>query len=527
MAKSTVLMALVMIAVVMGGSAFILGLRPISASGGGGGGCPSSCVTSLNSLVNSITLAVFSSLNLTVVGQNINIGLALGHQNYWSAQQTFNANVNFGTTSTIDYLNTCYLQFSTFPLIKPCVDDSLQLGSLNQRIYSVVSEDFFVPAIKGDIYGASKLSYNGVGGYLSLGALTNSTAQDVMLERNAAKTLSFYTFDSGDSFIQRLQINGNAAQGSAGITSYESISPNNDLTLNLGSSSNHWATTFTGTVESMTNDLKLIERTNTANIDFQQGNTVMGKFDNNGLLHLYYSAIAETGTISVNHASGDSNPTSQLGDGFLKLGVGGASALDMSISRAVTAFGINTFIMQSLGSNTAQGLMILPSGSNNQALLGIQRTSSLSNIEALVIESDNGNFGSNLFDIRVTATGSGSLRPLLFAMSGTEAFRITTTPTVDFYNGNANKVFQVSTTGIGNTQGYQSIIAAALTNPSSSTTINLPVAEPDTSYAVTCTPNASGPGAIWITGKTTAHFVVNYAAIAVGGDTVDCIITHQ
>lgn len=416
------------------------------------GSCSSTCVTTLNGLSNIVNIVPFSSLNLTVVGQNINIGLALGHQNYWSAQQTFNANVNFGTTSTIDYLNTCYLQFSTFPTISPCVDDSLQLGGLSHRIYSVVSEDFFVPAIKGDIYGASELSYNGVGGYLSLGALTNSTAQDVMLERNAAKTLSFYTFDSGGSFIQRLQINGGSAQGSAGITTFERIIAGSDNTLEVGDNINRFT-----------------------NFDASQG-------------------------FRIWHSSGDSNPTSQLGDGFLKFGAGGASTLNYELSRQRA----DVLTLQELTSTSNIQFEIMPKSTGRIStftLWGTDFSVDQTNFQYARLSTD----GSN-FDIASGCSGTFSCLPIRFLNSGTVNFA-------------------VSTTGIGNTQGFQSIINQALTNPSTSTNISLPVTEPDTSYAAVCTGNFSG--VLSISGKMTNQFTVNYPAISVGTDKVDCIVTHQ
>jgi hypothetical protein len=87
-------------------------------------------------------------------------------------------------------------------------------------------------------------------------------------------------------------------------------------------------------------------------------------------------------------------------------------------------------------------------------------------------------------------------------------------------------VFKLSTTGIGNTQGFQSVIAQVLTNGGTTTTVSLPVPEPDTAYAVSCTTNAN-LGSVWITGKATNQFVINTGTAAGPSSTADCIITHQ
>ena len=150
------------------------------------------------------------------------------------------------------------------------------------------------------------------------------------------------------------------------------------------------------------------------------------------------SIIAQltNGILNIFHIAGDSSPSSQLGDGFLKFGAGGSSPLSYRIDLCGTAI---------------------------------------------------------CFD----ATPSFS-------------------PTV----------FKLSTTGIGNTQGFQSVIAQALTNGGTTTTVSLPVPEPDTSYAISCTTN-SNLGAVWVTGKATTQFVINTNTIAGPSSTADCIITHQ
>ena len=103
------------------------------------------------------------------------------------------------------------------------------------------------------------------------------------------------------------------------------------------------------------------------------------------------------------------------------------------------------------------------------------------------------------------------------------------TGTIDFLmNGIATDVFQLTTTGIGNKQGFQSIIGQALANGAAVTTINLPVSEPDTSYAVVCTPNGSTAlGAFWVDTKAVGSFHFHTTNNAGAASTVDCIITHQ
>ncbi len=197
---------------------------------------------------------------------------------------------------------------------------------------------------------------------------------------------------------------------------------------------------------------------------------------------------AVSNLFSVYHASGDANPSAQLGDGFLKFGAGVSSLLDTTISRTA-------------GTTLSISGNWLPS---SDATYNLGSTT----IQWNIIYS---------YELRSVMNGALNIR----STGGLSS-------SVNFYLGSTATpalVFGLSPTGIIKTQGFQTIIGAALGNPSTSTTLTLPVTEPDATYAVTCTPNFVG--AVSVTAKTTTNFVVNYPAIAVGTDTMDCIVVHQ
>jgi len=96
------------------------------------------------------------------------------------------------------------------------------------------------------------------------------------------------------------------------------------------------------------------------------------------------------GAWQVNHASLDANPTSQLGDGFLKFGAGGANALDVSISRIGA---INTAIVTWVQNAiqvfriTNLGILDLINGSIRPLLLQAALSSNYSNASTTIIST--------------------------------------------------------------------------------------------------------------------------------------------
>ncbi len=280
---------------------------------------------------------------------------------------------------------------------------------------------------------------------------TNNLAGGITLGNND----STLTFNIGVSHITISLNLGHASTWTAPQyfdTAYEGLDanailfPNNNKApsnLNSGTTTgigtgNGFYMIFNSAPHTSTTPLSYLWLVNGSGI-FQSTSTALTSSNDNSF-NLGSSSLRFANTISnlfsVYHASGDSNPTSQLGDGFLKFGAGGSSALSYRIDLCGTSI---------------------------------------------------------CFD----AT------PLF-------------SPTV----------FKLSTTGIGNTQGFQSVIAQALTNGGTTTTVSLPVSEPDTAYAVSCTTNAN-LGAVWVTGKATNQFFLNTNTAAGPSSTADCIITHH
>ena len=229
---------------------------------------------------------------------------------------------------------------------------------------------------------------------------------------------------------------------------------------------------------------------------------------------------------SVYHLSGDANPTAQLGDGFLKFGAGGASALDVELlENDVYGAGNTGFIMQPATGNLAMRTDFLPSGSSTISQFRFVDTSNVFGPGSALTILAYGAAG--YINIDSGAINGGSVLPLFFSVNGNKMFELNTDYTNSFFGSSGSTlVFKTSTTGIGNTQGFQSVIAQALTNGRTTTTVSLPVPEPDTAYAVSCTSNAN-LGAVWVTGKATNQFVINTNTPAGPSSTADCIITHQ
>ena len=129
------------------------------------------------------------------------------------------------------------------------------------------------------------------------------------------------------------------------------------------------------------------------------------------------------------HTLGDANPSSQLGDGFIKFGVGGATALQESIFKTSSLTGaLNAIVYQTLRTNGYSLLGVAPSGTSTSGQFYAFRTSDYTtNYEVLIIGGDVVN--SNELSFQMLKGGTGSLRPIIFYMSTTESFRILpTTP---------------------------------------------------------------------------------------------------
>jgi hypothetical protein len=126
---------------------------------------------------------------------------------------------------------------------------------------------------------------------------------------------------------------------------------------------------------------------------------------------------------SVYHASGDANPTSQLGDGFLEFGPGGASARDIIMSRT----GTNDLAIE--GQSTVQGTdfgIYPPSGigsvGNIAGFTIFAKSDGSTQYLTFVYQNI-----SNMFLLQ-GATNNGTYIPIQFQNSGANAFQITTDP---------------------------------------------------------------------------------------------------
>jgi hypothetical protein len=223
---------------------------------------------------------------------------------------------------------------------------------------------------------------------------------------------------------------------------------------------------------------------------------------NSGSASLRWASI-NSNIFNIYASSGDAQPSTQLSTDELAFGSGASNALDTTLARGFAG----DIAIQAIPNGAETQLTLTPtsgtpvSPGSFATQLNFYGDNGLG--EYMIFLADRQSFFG--FDV---IPGSGSTLPILFLMNGVSVFRL-------------------NPTGVGNSQGYQSIIAGALTNPSTSTTFNLSVAEPDTTYAVVCTPNFSNATPLYVTAKSMTQFTVNYAAIAVGTDTVDCIITHQ
>jgi hypothetical protein len=144
------------------------------------------------------------------------------------------------------------------------------------------------------------------------------------------------------------------------------------------------------------------------------------------------SFYASTG-FSVFHAASDANPSAQLGDAVLKLGAGGAPALEVLVKYGEGQYHIGPVITRA-SANLSPELVVAPNGTGTNPVITLSRTSTLSNnFESLRFDADQYITG---FTIASVKYGTGTLRPIAFVMdtNGTpaEAFRITTTPTVQY-----------------------------------------------------------------------------------------------
>ena len=99
-----------------------------------------------------------------------------------------------------------------------------------------------------------------------------------------------------------------------------------------------------------------------------------------------------------------------------------------------------------------------------------------------------------------------------------------------YFTSGSTNVFGLSSTGIGNTQGFQQMHSYALGGASTSTVATMPVAEPDTNYIAICTMTNAGGSAlspIYISPTSTTTFTASYTLIGAPGGLMNCIVTHQ
>lgn len=203
----------------------------------------------------------------------------------------------------------------------------------------------------------------------------------------------------------------------------------------------------------------------------------------------------------------------------------------------ITGFWQQDVIGEHGGSISPWVFAMTPPSSSSVEAFRINTDSTVTFAKAATFNAQFTNFGFNSKNDQVKIGTGGDF---IFLANTNEVFRLNygtggfqfttgsivlnTNPTY-LISGSTN-LFGLSNTGIKNTQGFQSVIAQALTNGGSTTTISLPVTEPDTTYAVACTTSAN-LGAVWATTKATTSFVLNTVSNAGASDTADCIITHQ
>lgn len=192
-------------------------------------------------------------------------------------------------------------------------------------------------------------------------------------------------------------------------------------------SANASVTNYTLTFPAATDTLAAIGIANswTATQDFQQIEPHADNTYSDGTSALRWASVNSV-AFNVYHASGDANPSAQLGDGFLKLGAGGASALDIALSYNLVA--VHEIGFRPLA---AEALTVDISGNGaNPIELRLASTDITSaNFETLVFRPDT---FANAWEIGSRVAGTGSLRALVFAEAGTESFRMTTDPVTIF-----------------------------------------------------------------------------------------------
>jgi hypothetical protein len=98
-----------------------------------------------------------------------------------------------------------------------------------------------------------------------------------------------------------------------------------------------------------------------------------------------------------------------------------------------------------------------------------------------------------------------------------------------YYVSSVDRVRVRLSAGFSTLQTEQDVLRRRLVSPNrvvtsgaSSVTITFGTAEPDTDYAVFVTPNWNT--SVWVTGKTTTQFVVNFGTVAPTGATIDVAV---
>lgn len=171
------------------------------------------------------------------------------------------------------------------------------------------------------------------------------------------------------------------------------VLPRTANTFTLGGTTTYWsalfvADSYSGIQRAVANSISLYS-SNAAVNGFVERLRINGGANQGSSSIISYEPINSQTTYNIFHLLSDTNPTSQLGDAFLKFGAGGSNALDLSLFRQGVAYG-NGFTFQPLATNYPSIVTIEPSGSNTNAILALCRLNSCGgNYEILEISSDN------------------------------------------------------------------------------------------------------------------------------------------
>ena len=192
------------------------------------------------------------------------------------------------------------------------------------------------------------------------------------------------------------------------------------------------ATSGTLTFPAVTDTLAVLGTAQTFTAD-QTFHNLLFAADNTYTLGTAINRAASVNSVLFNvyHASGDTYPSAQLGDGFVKFGVGGLTALNIGLSYS-SIFGVMggspaSTLLQALGANLGTSFAIAPSGTASTVEFVLSNTNSGANRDYLQMAMT-----SSLASLTIAGSGTSADIPFAFLSGATEAFRFTTTPDVQF-----------------------------------------------------------------------------------------------